>query len=637
MRVPTHASYMNHLNRTLENKSMVDKYTFQSLTGLKNPNYSGYGMQAFNIVSMEASMNVVSNFLTNNDITNIEVKTMATALDAVHKDITNIKSMMLSFSGLVTSITPDHTGRELTFNNDTVGDYVGKTITIDGTQFTFANNGTGNNIDISTATNGEDVMAALHAKVSVSNPAIELDGRTLKFPLYTVNGTSSVLNLVGVETGEPHAMSQEQYRTMRELQMQAFSTMLIMSDSLNVNVNGQFLFGGGNSYDAPINFPFTTLDEFQAYYDGINVSYPQSASANLSNFSVDASDTGAITLEMNGNDYNTATITATNAGAFLKESITANSSTTGTLTFSQDTNTIRATENGAFRNYMAGDTIVIGGNVDPANAKMYTIKDVSADGKTIMLDEATPVVNDEVVVPNNDVTFSTSFPVGAVINMNGFGNVTAGNVQVTGVSADGKELYITVDPNHFPPQGSPVTVAPSSRWSMSSDSYYQGGKLSTEKRISENQVIVFDANGADPAFEKLFRALGMIAQGNVVDTRNPANEMAGTIDPASAGKLIQEALDMVYDGLFNAGKSSGQPNSDLYSVMAKNTSNQIVLNSTIENQTLVKKNLADSIDTVKHVDQTEAATKALLASTNLQASYAILQNAMSVSLLDYLK
>ena len=59
------------------------------------------------------------------------------------------------------SLTPDYTGGELTFTNDNVVDYLGQTITINGVQYTFANDGNGNNIDISGAANAEDVMNAL--------------------------------------------------------------------------------------------------------------------------------------------------------------------------------------------------------------------------------------------------------------------------------------------------------------------------------------------------------------------------------------------------------------------------------------------------------------------------------------------
>ena len=47
-------------------------------------------------------------------------------------------------------------------------------------------------------------------------------------------------------------------------------------------------------------------------------------------------------------------------------------------------------------------------------------------------------------------------------------------------------------------------------------------------------------------------------------------------------------------------------------------------------------NMQTSIDSLKNVDQTEAAVKALLALNNLNASYSVLQAAMSTSLLNYL-
>ena len=57
----------------------------------------------------------------------------------------------------------------------------------------------------------------------------------------------------------------------------------------------------------------------------------------------------------------------------------------------------------------------------------------------------------------------------------------------------------------------------------------------------------------------------------------------------------------------------------------------------MENQTTIKANLENNISSLKDVDKTEAATKLLLASQNLEASYAVLQQAMSLSLLDYIK
>ena len=140
---------------------------------------------------------------------------------------------------------------------------------------------------------------------------------------------------------------------------------------------------------------------------------------------------------------------------------------------------------------------------------------------------------------------------------------------------------------------------------METQSYYQGGTLSSSKMISDNQSLTFDINGQDAVFEQMFRALGQIAQGNLVDTRNPAD--------------------------------TSTSNPDLYSILAKTNSNTVLLNNVTENQTLVKNNLENNISSLKNVDKTEAATKLLLAVENLQASYSVMQTTMSLSILDYLK
>lgn len=636
VRIPTYASYMSMMNQTLSTKANLDLYAFQATTGLKSPNYSGYGISAFSIVNMEASQKVVSNFMENNKILETDLKAMNTAMKSIDTAVKDLKSMLTSFSGMdLDKLTPDYTGGELTFtSNDDV--YEGKTITINGTQYTFADNGNGNNIDLSgltpgSATYGEDVMSALQAKVGAANPDITFEGNKATFPLYTIDGSSSVLNAEGVETGEAHTMTTEQYETMKSLQTTAFAAMRTLVDALNTQTSGKYLFGGGNAANAPIDFPFSSLDEFQDYYDGINIKYPSNSSANLSNRTVTAKETGALTITGTGD--NTGEITAANAGGFLKEAITANASTTGDLSFDKDKNTIKATEYGAFNTLKPGDTLVLGNTA--GNNGAYIIKSVSEDGKTITLEESTPVKADETVVDGGGVKFSTSYPVGSVINMDGFGNNIAPQVQVTGISDDGTTLYVTGDPSRLPAGG--VTVPASSDWNMSSVSYYQGGNLTSETRVSTNQSIVNDVTGNDPAFEKLFRALGAIAQGNLVDTRNPADDFEGTIDSSNPVEQIELAMQQLLDAIDSNGCPSTGNNGDLAAVSAKINANTVVLNSVTTNLTQVSNDLTTSVDSLKNVDQTEATIKALMALNNLNASYSVLQNVMSTSLLNYLK
>ena len=235
-----------------------------------------------------------------------------------------------------------------------------------------------------------------------------------------------------------------------------------------------------------------------------------------------------------------------------------------------------------------------------------------------------------------DLTFSSSFPVGSVINMEGFGTNVSPQVQVTGISDDGTQLYVTVDTSRFPANGAAQTFPADGKWNMTSESYYQGGNLSSEQRISENQSITMDITAADPAFEKLFRALGEIAQGNLTTTLDPTMNFDGVIDFDNTADRVENALTLISEGLFNGGKSSSQSNGDLYTVQAKIDSHLVILNQTAENQKIIKTNLENSITSLKSVDKDEAATLALLASYNLQASYAVMQMAMSTTILDYI-
>lgn len=635
MRVPTYNTYMNMLSQTMNTKSQLNLYSYQAITGFKSSQYSGYGMQAHPLVNLEAMLGVTNNYMENNKLVQVEVDAMATAANSIQKAVDDFKSVLTSVSGMdLDKVSPDITGGELVFVSDDKNDYIGKTLTIEGTQYTFANDDTGNNIDISAATTAEEIMAALQKKLP-AHPEYEFDGNKFSFPLYTVDGESTLIGTEGVvETGEPHVMSDEQYNELKTMQSQAFAALKMLVDCLNTNVNGKYIFGGGETGNAPINFPFSSLEEFQAYYDGVNITYPTSRSAALDNRVLTSDDTGALTLKSTGG--NTGEIMAEKAGAFLNMAVNANSKTTGDLTFDTFKNTIKATEYGAFNAIKAGDTLVIGGKGAGDNAdKVYIVKSVSTDGKTITLDDTTPLEADINLSPDNTVadktvTFSTSYPIGAVINMEGFDKNIAPQVQVTGVSADGSTIYVTADPSRFPD----TTIQPSKDWSLSGNSYYQGGTMDSEKLISDNQSLVFDINGADPAFEKLFHALCEIAQGGLVDNADMTKGEVG--DVTRTADRVEDAMETLMSGLYSSGYGSTETNPDIYTVLAKLNSNQVVLNNVSINQTALSSNLQDSIDIIKNVDQTEATVKALMAYNNLNASYAVLQRAMDLSILNYL-
>lgn len=634
-RVPTYNTYLNMVQQTTNLKTKIDLYSYQMTTGIRYQEYSGYGMQAHTMVNLESMLGVTQSYLDNNKVINIENNTISTALEGINETISDFKSTLTSAIGMdLDSASPDITGGSITFGSNNVADYMNTTLTVNGVQYTFSNNDTGNNIDISAAQNGTDVMQALQNELP-ANSSFTFEENTFSFPLYTIDGPSTVLQVTGVTTGDAHSMSDDQYNQLTILQNTAFSTLKMLTDALNTQVNGKYIFGGGTANTAPINFPFGNLEEFQAYYDGENILFPSNPSALMCNKTYDSNDTGAITIASTGG--NTGTLTAANAGAFLHEAINANAQNVGELNFSTFNNTITSTQYGAFNTIGEGDTLVIGGDGAGTNAKVYVVKSVSSDGKTITVDDSTPIAEDLTITPDSTVadesiTFSTSLPVGTVLNMDGFNdNNLASHIQITGVSADGSTLTFTADPSLIPN----TTYQPSKDISLNAETYYQGGSLTSEKRISDNQSITFDITGGDAVFQKMFEALGTIAQGNIVSSFDATQGETGDINTTL--NRVNDAMDLIQSAIYSSGVSdSYETNPDIYTVLAKVNANSVVLNNVSEMQTTVKANLQNSIYSIKNVDQTEAAIMALMATNNLNASYACLQQVMNVSLLNYM-
>ncbi|MBQ7286089.1 MAG: hypothetical protein IJW72_07575, partial [Alphaproteobacteria bacterium] len=244
---------MNLLNRTLSTKSQIDLYSFQTTTGLKAPTYSGYGMSAYNIVNLESALGVAQNFMENNKLLDVELKAMNTSMQSINNAVNDFKSMLYSFGASdADNMNPDQTGGEISFTDNNEASYLGKTITVDGIKYTFADNADEpNNIDLSViqADSGNDdyaekVMGLLKDKIDPAgtNKDYVFEGNKFSFPLYTINGSSTVLGAEGVKTGEPYSMNVDKATALKDLQNTAFATILALTDSLNISANGKYLF-----------------------------------------------------------------------------------------------------------------------------------------------------------------------------------------------------------------------------------------------------------------------------------------------------------------------------------------------------------------------------------------------------------
>lgn len=343
----------------------------------------------------------------------------------------------------------------------------------------------------------------------------------------------------------------------------------------------------------------------------------------------DVSDDGK-TLTFSGNvpdaaDWTGTTVefsTRSDTRGFITDSLKGSALQTGDIGFYAKDNAMKASVKGAFSSYKTGDTLVVQGA--DGNDRMYIVKSVSADGRTVSFDDSTPVAEDmnitngKQITDGKGITIGKSYPVGATVDLGKTSGAYNGKYTVTGVSDDGKTL--TVKTKDFPEYGAEETFATAD---VATYSYYDGGYLKTTYRVSETSAFSNDVTAASSAFEKLFRAMGEIAQGNLLDADNPE----------SAHARVSDALNIL-DASLNA--NSKEKNGDITSIQYSVISKLDLVKTTIESQTASKESLTTYINNMTQVDKTEAVTYLLQAKQDLEVSYSVLSAINRLSLLQYL-
>lgn len=343
----------------------------------------------------------------------------------------------------------------------------------------------------------------------------------------------------------------------------------------------------------------------------------------------DVSDDGK-TLTFSGNvpdaaDWTGTTVefaTRSDTRGFITDSLKGSALQTGDIGFYAKDNAMKAAVKGAFSSYKTGDTLVVQGA--DGNDRMYIVKSVSADGRMVSFDDSTSVAEDmnitngKQITNGKGITIGKSYPVGATVDLGKTSGAYNGKYTVTGVSDDGKTL--TVKTKDFPEYGAEETFATAD---VATYSYYDGGYLKTTYRVSETSAFSNDVTAASSAFEKLFRAMGEIAQGNLLDADNPE----------SAHARVSDALNIL-DASLNA--NSKEKNGDITSIQYSVISKLDLVKTTIESQTASKESLTTYINNMTQVDKTEAVTYLLQAKQDLEVSYSVLSAINRLSLLQYL-
>lgn len=613
VRVPTYASYMSLVNRTMQTKAMANIYGYQASTGIKYANYAGYGMKASNIVNMEASLNVTQNFIDNNSLLNTSIKTMSTVIENVEDSVSSFKSQLNNAMSAFASLED---GKPI---SPEVSASLSELQTVAFSAMSL----------ISDALNQSVGGKYLFGAGSSSAPT--------KFPYATLDEFQKMydgINIKYPDTSNAVLASRSfDYASSGDLTID--HTTQVFLEGGSTTTGDLTLTAGTNTLTATVNDAFQGLSAGDTiiFDDGTDKKTYTIAAISADNKTLTFNETVDSTVVYNDGTGVTISVPLDNnefvlssTKGFLSTAVIGGANTTGDLKFSADDDTLHADVFGAFNTIHAGDTLVINDN---GTQKAYTVESVSADGKTIKFVE--DITADRVITDGIGATISTSFAVGTVLDFAGTSGVPS-TMQVLGINDNG-ELTVRADKSQF--STLPQTLGAASHWSLASESYYTGGSAQETYRISDNQTITLDINANDPVFTKLFSAFGMIAQGNLIQTDSAGNVISG--QTAAFNSLIDEAMNLLQSAINNNGKAVSGKNETISMCVAKISANYVTLNNANNTLNSLKNNLEDNVYDIKNVDQTEAAAKLLFAQNSLEASYQVLSSTLNLSLLNYLK
>ena len=184
---------------------------------------------------------------------------------------------------------------------------------------------------------------------------------------------------------------------------------------------------------------------------------------------------------------------------------------------------------------------------------------------------------------------------------------------------------ITVINSLSDPAGLPDTGA-----SIAVGNWYQGDTLAQTYRLDEQRSFELDLNGTDPAFEKAFRALGIIAQG-VAGQPGGLDAHPERIDQALW--LLDDTVGESAHGTAPFGPEEKGTLPDIESLIGFQ---QVMLDDSKALHTQLATAADDRIAELENVDATEAIARLLDATQSLEASYQAIARVRRLNLAQFL-
>jgi hypothetical protein len=315
-------------------------------------------------------------------------------------------------------------------------------------------------------------------------------------------------------------------------------------------------------------------------------------------------DSISITNSLSNNTATPRTVTETFNAAITDEASNAQATITdgtaqltnaqtGGVTFTASSNTMTAATVGGFNTIHVGDVITVAGSANN---------------------------NNSYVVTGNDGTTLTLAPPGKAIRVSD----TTLNLAPPNTAVRTADDTVT-----FAAPNTAVQVA--KNVSLSKTSYYAGNSGTLNQEIDNNTQFAYGVTASDPAFEKAFRAMALIAEG-VTGTAGGLDMNADRLQQANY--LITSAIDNSSSGTPPFGPEQA---SNLGALTSQLDLQQSTLASTTTQQTNYQNFLQTGVGSIINSDLTATITEMLNQQAALQASYQSLASVQQLSLLNYLK
>ncbi|MBX9635361.1 MAG: hypothetical protein K2X44_10310, partial [Magnetospirillum sp.] len=180
-------------------------------------------------------------------------------------------------------------------------------------------------------------------------------------------------------------------------------------------------------------------------------------------------------------------------------------------------------------------------------------------------------------------------------------------------------------------QSTKVSTTETVAATLSASNWYQGDSLQIQQRIDTDRSVDLGVYASDPAFEKTFRAMGLIAQGVFGTAGGLENNM----------QRIDQARYLIQDAILRTGTGNGpfgaEQNGDIASLQSQIGTTASLIQSKSDKHKSFSGFLGTRITELENVDKTEAVTRLLDDQQGLQASYQTLATVRGLSLLNYVK